>query len=225
MKILVVDDEPEICKFIKSLVEPLGVEARICSDSREAALIVQKEKFDGIMLDAMMPNIDGCELARKIRGTPPNENVPIIMITGQDDVDAMRRAFKAGATFFIGKPFSREKIYALFRTARGTMLAERRRYARLPVRTTVACMLRDERFNVMSISVGGGGMELESSGSASVDDFLVMEFNLPDVKKAIEVTGKVRAKEASGQTSLEFTDPSELGREAIRDFVQGKVKE
>jgi CheY-like chemotaxis protein len=225
MKILIVDDEVEICKFIKALVEPLGVEARICSDSREALSIVQKEKFDGIMLDALMPNVDGCELARKIRATPPNQNVPIIMITGKDDVEAMRRAFKAGVTFFIGKPFSREKIYALFRTARGTMLAERRRYARLPLHTSVTCTLRDERFNVMSISVGGGGMELEGSGSAIVDDFLVMEFSLPDAKKTIEVAGKVLAKEASGRTSVEFTDPSELGREAIRDFVQGKVKE
>ena len=116
MKILVVDDEPEVCKLLKSMVEPLGVEVRTSSDSREAALIVENEKFDGIMLDAVMPNLDGFELARIIRTTPPNQQAPIIMITGMDDVDTMRRAFKAGATFFIGKPFSREKIYALFRT-------------------------------------------------------------------------------------------------------------
>ena len=145
MKILVVDDEPEVCKLIKTMVEPLGVEVRTSSDSREAALIVENEKFDGIMLDAAMPNLDGFDLTRKIRTTPPNQQAPIIMITGMDDVDTMRRAFKAGATFFIGKPFSREKIYAIFRTARGAMLAERRRYARLPYRTTVTCVLRGRK--------------------------------------------------------------------------------
>src|SRR5271157_3835465 len=105
MKILLVDDEPEVCRLVKTMVEPLGVEVRTSSDSREAALILQTEKFDGIMLDVAMPNLDGVELTRKIRASPPNQQVPIIMITGMDDVETMRRAFEAGATFFIGKPF------------------------------------------------------------------------------------------------------------------------
>jgi CheY-like chemotaxis protein len=225
MKILVVDDEPEVCKLLKTLVEPLGVEVRTSSDSREAALIVENEKFDGIMLDAVMPNLDGFDLARIIRATPPNQQAPIIMITGMDDVDTMRRAFKAGATFFIGKPFSREKIYALFRTARGAMLAERRRGARLPYSTTVNCVLRGEKFNATSISLGEGGIGLTSSGGASIDDVLELEFNLPDVKKPIKVHGKVRLKEASGRTSVEFTNPLDAGRDAIREFVSSKIKE
>lgn len=125
MKILLVDDEPEICRLVKSMVEPLGVEVHTSSDSLEAAKILEKEKFDGIMLDVAMPNLDGFQLTRKIRATPPNRQAPIIMITGMDDVNTMRRAFEAGATFFIGKPISREKVYAIFRTARGAMLAER----------------------------------------------------------------------------------------------------
>ena len=139
MKILLVDDEPEVCRLFKAMVEPLGVEVRTISDSQEAALILENEKFDGIMLDIAMPNLDGFELTRKIRSTPLNQQAPIIVITGMDDVDTLRRAFEAGATFFIGKPFSREKIYALFRTARGAMLAERRRSASLPYRTSVTC--------------------------------------------------------------------------------------
>ena len=55
MKILLVDDEPDICKLIKTMVEPLGVEVRTSSDSREAALILERDKFDGIMLDVAMP--------------------------------------------------------------------------------------------------------------------------------------------------------------------------
>jgi len=132
MRILLVDDEPDVCRLFKAMVEPLGVEVCTSSDSQEAAVILENEKFDGIMLDVAMPNMDGFELARRIRSTPPNQQAPIIMITGLDDVETMRRAFGAGATFFIGKPFSREKVYAIFRTARGAMLAEQRRFARLP---------------------------------------------------------------------------------------------
>src|SRR5208337_439617 len=225
MKILLVDDEPEVCRLLKAMVEPLGVEVRTSSDSQEAALILENEKFDGIMLDVAMPNLDGFELTRKIRSTPPNQNAPIIMITGFDDVDTIRRAFEAGATFFIGKPFSREKVYALFRTARGAMLAERRRGARLPYRTTVTCFRGEERFNATSISIGESGMGLESSGTAQVDDVLALEFNMPDVKKPVKVTGKIRVKEATGRTSIEFIDPSDAGRDVIREFIHGKVTE
>jgi CheY-like chemotaxis protein len=225
MKILLVDDEPEVCKLIKSMVEPLGVEVRTSSDSQEAALILANEKFDGIMLDIAMPKMDGFELTRKIRSTPPNQQAPIIMITGYDDVDTIRRAFEAGATFFIGKPFSREKVYAIIRSARGAMLAERRRCARVPHRTTVTCVRGGERFNATSISIGDGGMGLESSGTAQVDDVLTLEFNMPDAKKPIKVTGKIRAKEASGRTSIEFIDPSDAGRDVIREFIHSKVLE
>jgi len=225
MKILLVDDEPEVCRLFKTIVEPLGVEVRTSSDSQEAALILANEKFDGIMLDVAMPNLDGFALTRKIRSTPPNQQAPIIMITGLDDVDTMRRAFDAGATFFIGKPFSREKIYAIFRTARGAMLAEQRRFARLPYRTSVTCVRGEERFNATSVSIGEGGMGLESSGTAQVDDILALEFNMPDLKTPIKVTGKVQAKEASGRTSIEFIDSSDAGRDAIREYIYGKITE
>ena len=225
MRILLVDDETEVCRLIKTMIEPLGVEVRTSSDSQEAALILANEKFDGIMLDLAMPKLDGFELTRKIRSTPPNQQAPIIVITGLDDVDTMRRAFEAGATFFIGKPFSREKVYAIFRTARGAMLAERRRCARLPYRTSVTCVRGTERFNATCINIGEGGMGLESSGTAQVDDVLGLEFNLPDAKKPIKVSGKVRAKEASGRTSIEFINSSDAGRDAIREYIHGKVLE
>jgi CheY-like chemotaxis protein len=225
MKILLVDDEPEVCRLFKAMVEPLGVEVRTSSDSQEAASILEKEKFDGIMLDIAMPNLDGFELTRKIRSTPPNQQAPIIVITGLDDVDTMRRAFEAGATFFIGKPFSREKIYAIFRAARGAMLAERRRFARLPYRTSVTCAWGEERFTATSISIGEGGMGLESSGKAQVGDVLALEFNMPDVKKPLKVTGKIRVKEAAGRTSVEFIDSSDASRDAIREYIYGKITE
>jgi CheY-like chemotaxis protein len=225
MRILLVDDEADVCKMIKAMVEPLGVEVRTCSDSREAALIVETEKFDGIMLDVGMPNLDGLQLTRKIRTTPPNQKVPIIMITGWDTVDTMRRAFEAGATFFIGKPISREKIHAIFRTTRGAMLAERRRSVRLPYRASVSCVRGTERFNTTSLNIGEGGMGLESSSTAVVDEVLTLEFNLPGVKQPIKVTGKIRDKEASGRTSVEFVNLSEADREQIREYVSGKITE
>jgi hypothetical protein len=172
-----------------------------------------------------MPGLDGFQLAQKIRTTPPNQQAPIIMITGMDDVDTMRRAFEAGVTFFIGKPISRERVYAIFRTARGAMLAERRRNARLPYRTAVNCVWEEERFTATSINISEGGMGLESSGGAAVGNVLTLEFNMPEAKQPIRVTGKIRSKDASGRTSIEFIDPSEASRGVIREYIYGKVTE
>jgi CheY-like chemotaxis protein len=225
MKILLVDDEPEICRLIKTIVEPLGVEVRTSSDSLEAALIATSDKFDGIIMDVAMPVMDGIELTRRIRSTPPNQQAPIIMITGMDDVATMRRAFQAGATFFIGKPFSREKIYAIFRTARGSMLAERRRGVRLPYRVAVSCVRGEDRFVATSMNLGEGGIALETSDPAVVNDVLTLEFSIPDVKRPIKVTGQIRRKDPSGRTSIEFVDPLESGRDLIREYIYGKVIE
>jgi hypothetical protein len=68
-------------------------------------------------------------------------------------------------------------------------------------------------------------MALESSGTAQGDDVLALEFNMPDLKKPIKVTGKIRVKEASGRTSIEFIDPRDPGRDVIREYIRDKVTE
>jgi hypothetical protein len=68
-------------------------------------------------------------------------------------------------------------------------------------------------------------MGLESSSTAEVAEVLTLEFNLPDVAQPIKVTGKIRDKDASGRTSIEFIDPSEVGRGLIREYVYGKITE
>ena len=64
-------------------------------DSREAARAVETQKLEGVILDVLMHNLDGFELTELIRKSKANPRVPIVMLTGLDDVHTMRRAFKA----------------------------------------------------------------------------------------------------------------------------------
>jgi hypothetical protein len=68
-------------------------------------------------------------------------------------------------------------------------------------------------------------MGLESCGTAQVDDVLTFEFNMPEIKTPVRVSGKIQAKEASGRTSIEFIDASEFCRSAIREYIYGKITE
>src|SRR5207245_5859018 len=63
-----------------------------------------------VFLDVRMPHPDGIELARHIRSSKLNQTTPIVMITGDEDRNAMMRAFQAGATFFLSKPVDRPRL-------------------------------------------------------------------------------------------------------------------
>ena len=224
LKILVVDDEPEVCKLLKSTLEALGIETLALTDSREAARRIESEKFDGIVLDAHMPNPDGFELSKHVRTHPMNRDAPIVMITAWDDVATMRRAFRVGVSFFLGKPFDSEKLYGLFRAARGPMLREQRHHARLPYRTTVICSYREEKYTVTSLNVCEGGMALETAAGAPLGEVLELEFKLPTSPEPLKLQGKVIRKERPDRTAVQFLELKEFEREALQNYIAGKIK-
>ena len=109
--------------------------------------ILQSQKFDGVVMADRIPHVDGFELIQHLKDSPLNAGIPIVMLTGEDDIDTMRRGFKAGVTFFAVKPPNRERFYRLFNAVRGAMENERRRHHRLPYHTSVTCTLGDQGRN------------------------------------------------------------------------------
>ena len=225
---MIVDDEQEVLELIGSMVEPLGWEVLKLSDSQEAARRLENEKFDGILLDVLMPELDGFELARRIRGSPLNRQIPIIMLTGLDDVDTMRKGFNAGATCFLGKPISQERLYGLFKAMRGPLLREKRRYARLPFRATVKCRPGpdfDRQFTSLSVTISEGGMLLATSGGSEEGQELRLEFEMPGPKKSLKLRGRVVRKQKPDTIGIEFIDIDPAQRAAIQDYISGGIKD
>ncbi len=225
LKILVVDDEQDILKLVKGLLEPLGVEVLGLADSREAAQRVNNEKFDGVFLDSRMPYLDGFGLAKSIRGSPLNGKVPIVMLSGANDVETMRKGFQAGITFFLSKPINLERMAGLLRAMRGTLLNEKRRYARLPLRTSVSCLLGDKRFNSESLNISEGGMMLETSGGAGVGQEIHVEFSIPPAPHKVRARSKVARKDPPDRMGIQFLNLSPEDRVAIQKYITGKIKD
>lgn len=227
LKILVVDDETDVLKLIQSLVEPLDCAILPFLDSREAAEQAEDEKFDGVFLDVEMPHLDGFGLARRIRGSSLNRTTPIIMMGEHDDADTIRRGFKAGATCFLGKPINKERLYAVVKAMRGPMLAERRRYVRLPYRTTVKCKPGphfDQQFVATTLTISEGGLSLEPSGGLAGGQELELEFQMIGLPDRFKVRGRVVRKESTERIGVEFAHLSEKCREAIRRYVDEGVE-
>ena len=117
-KILVVDDEKVMVKGLKYNLENEGYEVDVGYDGRQAVELAAKEEYDLIILDLMMPKIDGLEACMEIRGF---SSVPIIMLTARDEDTDKLLGFEYGADDYITKPFNilevKARVRALLRRA------------------------------------------------------------------------------------------------------------
>ncbi|MFB3924122.1 MAG: response regulator [Terriglobia bacterium] len=205
LNIMVVDDEPAVLRVLRDLLESAGFEVSPFADSREAAIRVEKDKFDAIFVDMRMPGLDGVELTRHIRASQSNSKVPIVMLTGADDADTMRRGFQEGVSFFLGKPVTPKKLMGLINALRAAALRERRRYARLPLRTGVNCQSGQKKFKSASLNISQGGMLLETSGGLTTSAGVQLEFTLPPTASALYPQARVLRKDPPDRMAVEFT--------------------
>ncbi len=110
-KLLIVEDEPEIREMLIELLSP-HFEIFSASDGEEGSTLADLNVPDLILLDLRIPKMDGIALCEHLRGTPKTRDIPIIFLTGNDELDSRVRAFGAGADDFISKPFIPEELIA-----------------------------------------------------------------------------------------------------------------
>ena len=221
VKVMVVDDDPKALRSMQAVLEPLGCEVLIAADAKEAERCLTTHKVDGIIVDAQMPGVDGFELTRSIRESRMNSRAPIVLLSEVDDAATMRKGFQAGATFFLGKPLTRERVYHLFNAARGAMIGEQRRHERFPFRTTVRCARGEEHFSLESINLSEGGMLLEPSGTMELDQEFDLEFAVPHGPKPIRARARALRKEPSDRLAVEFVSLDIEDRLALRHHLNG----
>lgn len=190
LKLLVVEDDLACLELMTEVFVSLKAEVHPVSDSEKAARLVKEEKFDGIFLDLEMPHLHGFDLAKQIRKSSWNKSTPIIIVTGQDERKTMETSFALGATFFLQKPIDRQKLNTLFRTVRGGLLENRRRYTRVPLNTEVTCQIGSRTMRGMSWNLSQGGIQVEASNLTSGETVRV-SFRLPVSDAAVEAVGVV----------------------------------
>lgn len=110
LRILIVEDEASIVTLIQYNLEQAGYETLVADNGREALKLVEEEKVDFIVLDLMLPEIDGLEVCRRIRKT--GNDVPIIMLTAKSEEESKITGLRAGADDYLTKPFSPKELIA-----------------------------------------------------------------------------------------------------------------
>ncbi len=109
-KILVVDDEVNITQILEFSIGSEGYEVITAANGEEAVDKARREQPDLVILDIMMPKIDGYEACRILKSNPLTKNIPVVLLTAKGrDIDK-RLGFEVGATDYIVKPFSPSKL-------------------------------------------------------------------------------------------------------------------
>jgi putative two-component system response regulator len=111
-RVLVVDDDPGNLKLLEALLFPLNYEVIKVSNGEDALSTLNKIDVDLILLDILMPNMDGYEVCRRVKGNETTRLIPVLMITTLDDIESKVRGIEAGAQDFITKPPNKLELLA-----------------------------------------------------------------------------------------------------------------
>jgi DNA-binding response OmpR family regulator/DNA-binding CsgD family transcriptional regulator len=132
--VLVVDDNPDTLAMLTAALEQIGALVLIATDGERAMTTVARIVPDIILLDAVMPNMDGFETCRRMKRLPPLADVPIIFMTGLRDTDRIIEGLEAGGVDYVTKPVIIEELLARIRVHVGN--ARMSRSARAALDTT-----------------------------------------------------------------------------------------
>lgn len=114
--ILLIDDLPENLKFLRYILAKLGYKVRIAISGELALNSAENDPPDLILLDLLMPEMDGFEVCRQLKLNPKTKKIPVIFLTGSNEVENKIRAFNSGGVDFITKPFNKQEIIARVQT-------------------------------------------------------------------------------------------------------------
>jgi excisionase family DNA binding protein len=109
-RILIVDDDDRLREFVRVNLEMEGYAVREAADAEQGLAALDEEPPDLILLDVMMPQVDGWEMLRRVQERHGVGSIPVIMFSGKVDEESLRRAASRGASGFIGKPFNPQQL-------------------------------------------------------------------------------------------------------------------
>jgi len=112
VEVLLVEDDETIGELVRYNLEKQGYSVEWVLDGKEALERLNEKKYDIIVLDLMLPEIDGLELCRRIREEGVNKDTPIIVLTALSDEDTKVKGFSSGADDYVTKPFSVKELIA-----------------------------------------------------------------------------------------------------------------
>ena len=114
-RVLVVDDDPDVRQLVEMKLRLDGIETLTATNGQEALDVLASNDVDLVVLDLMMPVMDGIETCRRIREAEDMADLPVIMLTAKAQASDIQSGFSTGATDYVVKPFSPRELLSRVR--------------------------------------------------------------------------------------------------------------
>ncbi len=115
--VLIVEDEHEIAELVRFHLERDGLSVSIANQGRKAIELIQRTSYDLIVLDLMLPDLDGLEICRRLKSHDATKDIPVVMLTARGDEADIVAGLEMGADDYVTKPFSPRVLMARLRSA------------------------------------------------------------------------------------------------------------
>ena len=192
VRVLVVDDEPTLAELLAMALRYEGWEVRSAGDGQTAVRTAREFRPDAVVLDIMLPDFDGLEVLRRLRGEAPD--VPVLFLTAKDSVEDRITGLTAGGDDYVTKPFSLEEVVARLR---GLM----RRMGRAPMRTESQLVVGDLTLDEDSHEVRRGGTEV----SLTATEFELLRYLMRNPRRVLsksQILDRVWNYDFGGQANV-----------------------
>jgi CheY-like chemotaxis protein len=225
LKIMVADDEPKSAQLLRALATPLGHTVVPFADYVAAGQLGEKQRFDVAFVGMRLPELDGLELARRIRNSPPNQQTAIVMLSATDDIPSLRKAFGEGADLVLSKPIAADRLRGMLAAMDTPEWKGKRHAVRLPLHVEVECSWNGQQSVLRSLNISESGMLLQPSIKAEIGQRVELEFRIEEVRALLKVSSRVARHEGIERMAVEFVDLAPEDRNAIQVYVTGHLKD
>lgn len=223
LKIMVVDADPTSLKLMRALTSPLGHTVLTFDDTKKAAERADTQRFDVIFLGMRPAELQGLELARRIRNSQTNRETTIVILNEPGDTETLRKAFAEGVNFVLTKPVNAAGLLPMLAAMQAPGWKQKRGKARLPLVAEVSCKHGDQECRLHSRNISESGLLLEPSINAEEGGEVSLRFNIAEVRASLNVRARVVRKEGTERVAVAFIGLKPEDLNAIQLYVMGRL--
>jgi len=225
MKILLVDDAELFLDLEKSYLNRSSFTITTARSGPEALVSIRSDRPTLVILDLLMPGMDGDEVCRKVKSDPLTNTIPIIMVSSIQDPELRDRCFRAGCDAFVPKPIKKED---LLEAIEKIAVIAKRQDPRMPTHLLAEVRHDGKRKELWIHSISKGGVFLESDPAPDIGDELSITFSLPGVEEKISARARVKwqgtiREDSPPGAGCQFIEIEERLADIIRDYVNEKL--
>ena len=215
-RILLVDDIPQNLSLLSIVLEPEGYEILVAPDGETARKVALRARPDLILMDVMMPEVNGFESCRRLKANPETQEIPVIFLTARSEMESVVEGFRAGGVDYITKPFQLEEVLGRVATHLGLARLTRELRAKNQALEARAAELEAE---IGKRRVVETALQKADETLATLSDIEASRWNLggliggsPLIRKLVEDINRLHA---FAHTSVLITGESGTGKELV----------